>query len=107
MCGRRSYRAHHSFSHSGNHRFFACSADQAVDIGTNRDPRDGDQLNAIFGHGGDARCFDDFGEDRHFHGFQDITSRQVYGRGTFEGHRNIGFVSGNHGIDNFHHIAAG
>ena len=96
-----------ALAHPGDDGLFARAAYQAVDVGPHRDLGLTFQLDAVDGHGGDHRGFDDLGVDAHLHRFQHVAAGQVDGGGPLEGQRYIGALGGDQGVDHPVHVAAG
>ena len=82
------------------------TADQLLDIGTHRDARLGDQLDAVLGHGSHGRRVDDLGVHRHLHGLEHVAARQVDGRSHLEIEHDIGFLCRYQGMHHAGDIAA-
>jgi hypothetical protein len=97
---RRSNGGDDPFADPGKDGFFAGPAHESFDIGANRHPGEGFELDAVFGHGRNQWGFNDFGVNAHLHGFQHIPAGKIDGRRTVEVEFDIGFICRNQGLDN-------
>ena len=89
---RRTDRRDDALADTRQHGLLTGTADQLLDIGTHRDARLGDQLDAVLGHGSHGRRVDDLGVHRHLHGLEHVAARQVDGRSHLEIEHDIGFL---------------
>ena len=62
MRRRRADGAHHALADARDDRLLARAAHEPVDVGANRHARDSDELDSIFGDGGDFRRLDNLRE---------------------------------------------
>ncbi len=81
----RANGGHDPFAHARDDGLLTGAAHQALDVGTDRDPGDGLELDPILGHGRNHGGLDDLGVDADAHRLQDITAGQVDGGGSLKG----------------------
>ena len=96
-----------TFPDTGDDRRFTGTADETVYISPHRDPGPYFEFDAILGHCGNKRRFNDLRIDTHLYGFQNIPAGQVDSAGPFKGQGHGRPVSSNQGIDNAVYITAG
>ena len=88
------------------HRLLARAADELLDVGPHRHARERLHLDAVLGDPGDVGRLDDFGVDRHLHGFQHIAPGQVNRGGPLEGQGDLRPVRADQRLHHPVHIAA-
>ena len=72
----RADGAHDPLAHAGQDRLLARAADQPVDVGPHRHPRERQELDAVLGHGRHLGRGDDLGIDAHLHRLEDVAARR-------------------------------
>ena len=96
-----------AFADAGDDRRFTGTADEAVDVGADRDPGPDLQFDAVLGDSRDERRFDDFRIDAHLDGFQDVAAGQVDGAGPFKGQGHRRPMGRDEGVDDAVDVTAG
>src|SRR5690606_20905514 len=104
---RRSNRAHHAFADARDDGFFAGAADEPIEVRADGDAGNRDQLDAVLGHGRDARRLDDLRQDRHLHGLKHVAAGQVDRGRALEGHVDVGLVGRDQRVDDAGDVTAG
>ena len=104
---RRADGGDHALADPGDDGLLAGAAHQPVDVGAHGHARDGDELDAVLGHGGDAGRLDHLGDHRHLHRLQHVAPGQVDGRGPLEGHGMLALSAEIRAFTTSHHVAAG
>ena len=86
--------------------FLAGTADQLLDVGANRYASLGNELDTVFGHGGNRRRVDDLRVYGHLHSLEDVASRQVDSRSHLEGKVDVCFRGGDQRVDDLLDVSA-
>ena len=100
-----AYRRDDSLSDAGEHRLLAGPSDKLLDVGTNRNPRLGDELDTVLGDGRHGRSIDDFRIDRHLDRLEYVPAGQVDGGCHLEIEIDVGFLCGYECLDDVRYIA--
>ena len=77
-----------------------------MDVGAYRHTGLGDELDAVFGHGGHRRRVNHLGVDGSLNSFKHVASRQVNGSGLFKREVDIGFRGRDEGVYHALHVSA-
>ena len=103
----RTDARHDAFAHAGKDSVLACTTYELVDIGTHRDAGLGDELDTVFGNGGNRRRINDFGINGGLHGFEHVATGEVNSRGLFKREVYVGFRRADKSVHHALHVAAG
>src|SRR5690625_1360559 len=102
----RADRRHDTFAYTSDDSFLTRTTNEPLDVGANRNPRQGDQLNTVLRYRRDSRRLDDFWVDRHLHRFKDVSAGEVNGRCALKRQVDVRLICRNERIDHFLYVSA-
>ena len=95
-----------AFAYACQDGIFACASHQLADVGAHRYAGFGDELDAVFCHGGHRRRVNHLRVDRHLYRLEHVTSGKVDARCHLEGKLDVGFRCRYQRVHHFLHVSA-
>ncbi|SVD24157.1 uncharacterized protein METZ01_LOCUS377011 [marine metagenome] len=83
---------YNALTYPGKDSVFPCPTHESIDVRTDRDTSNGNELDPILRHGRDLRCVYDLRVHRYLNSLKDVSASQIDRRSLVEREFDVGFV---------------